>query len=113
MEAAQGKDDNMQEEQIKIKDVVNYYDKLTISNKRKELGREIAEMTILIQKILNNITTQDFFTEERIKDFENLYDGTISEDKYLTGLYEDILNFKELLGICLNKINTLADKDYQ
>ena len=48
----------MNENNIRIKDVVESYDKLLISNKRKELGREIAEMTILIQKLLNYITAQ-------------------------------------------------------
>lgn len=95
----------MNENNIRIKDVVESYDKLLISNKRKELGREIAEMTILIQKLLNYITAQDFFEEDMIKNFDNLYDGTITEDKYLTGLYEDILNFKKLLGICLIKMD--------
>ena len=95
----------MNEEVINIKKLVESYDELKLTDKRRELGREISEMTIVIQKILNEITTQEVFTPEVLKEFENLYDGTISEDKYLTGLYEDVLNFKELLGICLDKIS--------
>lgn len=38
-----------------------------------------------------------------LEEFNNLYDGYSSESEYLTGLYEDILNFKELLGIYLSK----------
>lgn len=98
----------MKEEKVTIKEVINCYDKLSISNKRKELGREIAEMTILIQKLLNNITAQEVFKEDIIKNFENLYDGTTSENNYLTGLYEDILCFKELLGISLDKLTNIS-----
>ena len=41
-------------------------------------------------------------------EFNNLYDGTTSEDVYLSGLYEDFINFKELLSIYLDKV--IADK---
>lgn len=95
----------MQEQNVSIKEVIEAYAALKLSDKRRELGREISEMTIIIQNILNEITSQEIFTPEILKEFDNLYDGTVSEDKYLTGLYEDILNFKELLGICIDKLS--------
>lgn len=94
----------MKENIVSIKNVIDAYSNLELTDKRKELGREIAEMTIVIQTALNEITSQQFFTPEVLKEFDNLYDGIISEDQYLIGLYEDILNFKEILGICLEKI---------
>lgn len=94
----------MQDNLINIKEVINSYDKLEISDKRKELGREISEMTIIIEKILNDITNEEIFTSEVLSEFDNLYNTKITESEYLTGLYEDVLNFKELLGICLDKL---------
>ena len=95
----------MQDNLISVKEVVNLYDKLEVNDKRKELGREISEMTIVIQKILNDITSQEIFTSDILSEFDNLYNSKITESEYLTGLYEDILNFKELLGICLDKLS--------
>lgn len=95
----------MQDNLISVKEVINSYDKLQISDKRKELGREISEMTIIIQKILNDITNQEIFTSDILSEFDNLYNSKITESEYLTGLYEDVLNFKELLGMCLDKLS--------
>lgn len=95
----------MNENNITKKDLIESYDKLTISDKRKELGREITEMSMIVQNILNNITSQKVFTDDNITEFYNLYNGTISEADYLTGLYEDIVNFKELFGIYLDITN--------
>lgn len=90
------------EENITIKDLIASYDVLDISDKRKELGRELTEMTVIIKKLLDDLSgigLQNVSLEE----FNNLYEGHSSESEYLTGLYEDILNFKELLGIYLSK----------
>lgn len=39
------------EEKVTIKDLISSYNELETSDKRKELGREITEMTIVLKKI--------------------------------------------------------------
>lgn len=90
------------EEKVTIKDLISSYNELETSDKRKELGREITEMTIVLKKILGDMSSMNL-PNVSLEEFNNLYDGYSSESEYLTGLYEDILNFKELLGIYLSK----------
>ena len=86
--------------------LVAAYANLSVSDKRKELGRELAEASIMIYKLLSDITGVE--SMPNMDEFNNLYDGTTSEDVYLSGLYEDFINFKELLSIYLDKV--IADK---
>lgn len=82
-------------------ELIKSFSNLPISDKRKELGREISELTIIIYKLLADITNVN--GSPNMDEFNNLYDSKISEDEYLTGLYEDLINYKELLGIYLSK----------
>ena len=86
--------------------LVAAYANLSVSDKRKELGRELAEASVMIYKLLSDITGVE--SMPNMDEFNNLYDGTTSEDVYLSGLYEDLINFKELLSIYLDKV--IADK---
>lgn len=82
-------------------ELIKSFSNLPISDKRKELGREISELTVVIYKLLADITNVNGIPD--MDEFNNLYDSKISEDEYLTGLYEDLINYKELLGIYLSK----------
>lgn len=76
---------------------------LDITSKRRELGRELSEVYILIYQYIKSMTMN---TEEiNLDEFLNLYDGNLTEDEYLNGYYEDFMNFKELLSIYLDKTN--------
>lgn len=88
-----------------LSDVVNAYDDLDVSTKRKELGIEISELTIVVKQLLNDISEKGaIFNTNSLEEYENLYNGLISEGEYLTGLYEDVLIIKELLGVYFNKV---------
>lgn len=94
----------MMDEQKKL---IDAYSQLDISMKRKELGRELAEATVMVYKLLADVTGVN--NVPNMDEFNNLYDGTISEDQYLTGFYEDFLNYRELLAIYLDK--TISEED--
>lgn len=87
---------------VTVENLIEKYDSLSISEKRKELGREVAEMIIVIQKLISD--TIAGVNISNLEDFNNLFDGESSESDYLTGFYEDLLNFKELLGMYLDKV---------
>ena len=78
------------------KELIESYDALPIEEKRRELGREIAEMTLITQQLIKDIKP-DFPVKEMDK-FGNLFEGNVSESDYLTGLYEDVVELKENLG---------------
>ena len=82
-------------------ELIKSFSQLTTSEKRKEFGKELSETAILIYKLLADITNNKNNID--INQFTNLFDGNITEDEYLTGLYEDFLNYKELLSIYLDK----------
>ena len=78
------------------KELIDSYDQLPIDEKRRELGREIAEMTLITQQLIKDIKPD--FPVKDMDEFENLFEGTTSESEYLTGLYEDVIELKENLG---------------
>ena len=82
--------------------LVRSYDSLTTSDKRKELGREIAEITIVTEKLLSDINPN--YSIKSMDDYNNLFEESTPEDKYLTGLYEDVIELKEELGIYFEKV---------
>ncbi len=94
--------EEMLEEEVTLADLVESYDDLSVSEKRKELGREVAEMTIVIQKLISDLGGG--VNVSNLEDFNNLFDGEASESDYLTGFYEDILTFKEMLGAYLDHV---------
>lgn len=98
--------DNIEDNAIAtLQDVVTAYDTLDVSDKRKELGIELTELTVVVKQLLNDISEQgQVLNVNSLEEYENLYSGLISEGEYLTGLYEDVLILKELLGIYFSKI---------
>lgn len=88
------------------KKLIESFSDLDVSDKRKELGREVSESIVMVYKLLADIT--EIKNMPNMDDFNNLYNGIISEDEYLTGLYEHFINYKELLAIYLSKV--LHDK---
>lgn len=98
--------ENIEENAIAtLQDVVTAYDELDVNDKRKELGIELTELTIVVKQLLNDISEQGpILNVNSLEEYENLYNGLISEEEYLTGLYEDVLILKELLGIYFGKI---------
>ncbi len=73
----------------------NYYS-LDISDKRKEFYSEfydlIAVMRTLLKNKYGNIDLPSF------EDLNNLKNDESDEDMYMTGLYEDLLTFKEMFA---------------
>ncbi len=90
-------------------DLINSYDKLDVSEKRKELGREIAELSIVFRKLLNDLGGGISMGDDFLEKFSDLYDNKATESEYLTNLYKEIMKIKELIGIYFN--NTLIN-DY-
>lgn len=85
------------------KELIQSFSNLSLSEKRREFGRELSESYILIDKLLSDITNSKPLVEE--DELDNLYDSNISEDEYLTGLYEDFINYKEILALYLSKVS--------
>lgn len=84
-------------EDINLKqELIDSYNELTIGEKRVELGREIAELTLITEKMLKEINPE--FQMKDLKEFNNLFDSNTSESEYLTGLYEDLIEMKEDIG---------------
>ncbi len=98
---------SMEENNVTLAELVEAYDELDVSAKRKELGFEITELTIVVKKLLADIAGGFPGDIESLEEFENLYSGQTSEEQYLTGLYEDVLNFKEILGMYLDRVTSL------
>lgn len=95
----------MNEEKKLKEELMAEYKSLSISGKRKELGREIAEMSIIIQKMLTDINPNTKI--KPIESYENLYDSKLSEAEYLDGLYKDVFETNNLLLDYLEKIATI------
>lgn len=91
------------EENISLRTLIDSYSLLSVNDKRIELGREIAELSIVIKKLVGDLTGESERLNS-IDEYDNLFDGKLSEADYLTGLYEDIIKLKELLGFYLSAI---------
>ena len=88
----------MQEEQIKIRDIVNYYDKLTISNKRKELEEEILTEIVNIVKNEVLIETVEKYDYEYIITYGDNVTNITKEniDKLTTKYLQDSFNIESI-----------------
>ncbi len=84
------------EEDIK-KELISEYRGLPIEEKRKELGWEITQMHLTIQKLIKDLAP-DFQYKDTNK-YDNLFDAIMNEQDYLTGLYEDFLDMKNDFGL--------------
>ena len=77
-------------------DLINSYNDLPLDEKRKEIGREIAEITLITQELLTDLNPN--YPTKSVDEFNNLFDKNTSESTYLTELYADIVDLKETLG---------------
>ncbi len=78
------------------KDLMEEYIKLSIPDKRKMLGRTIAEMTFMTEKLLKDLNND--YQVKPMEEYDNLFDGNTSEEEYLNGLYEDVLELQDVMG---------------
>ena len=88
---------------IELEDLKNEYNKLPLKEKRRELGKEITETMVVLKKLINDSDFAANLDYDNLDEYSNLYQSTTTEDEYLSGLYEDVLNLKELLAIYLSK----------
>lgn len=83
-------------------EILNAYDNLSVSEKRKELADEFTELILVVKRLQQDIQVD---TENYINDdLKKLYDGIIDESSYLTNLYSNIINLKSELAEYLDKI---------
>lgn len=88
---------------IELEDLKKEYNKLPLKEKRRELGKEITETMVVIKKLINDSDFAANLEYDNLDEYSNLYQSTTTEDEYLSGLYEDVLNLKEILAIYLSK----------
>ena len=54
------------------KNLIEAYDELDLGDKRKELGKEIAEVTIVVQKLISDIVPN--YQAKPTDEYTNLFD---------------------------------------
>lgn len=87
------------------KELITSYNELEIGEKRKELGREIAEITLIIQRLISDFNKN--YQLKSMEDFVNLFEETTNEGEYLTGLYQDVIELKDIIGEYLSLITNI------
>ena len=90
-------------DKLELEDLKREYNKLPTKEKRQELGKEITETMVVLKKLINDSDFAANLDYDNLDEYSNLYQSTTTEDEYLSGLYEDVLNLKELLAIYLSK----------
>ena len=75
----------------------------------KLLGRTIAEMTFMTEKLLKDLNND--YEVKPMKEYDNLFDGETSEEEYLNGLYEDVVELQEVMGTYFMFSTSLYYKD--
>ena len=92
----------MSEVELAFKEYVEAFKQMETSDKRKEIIRNINEITAMFDMIAEKSNIQVSFLKS--KEISELKDGTESEDDYLEALLVYIENAKSVLGECLTKI---------
>ena len=87
------------------KNLIEAYNELSLGEKRKELGKEIAELTIVTQKLISDIVPN--YQAKTTDEYTNLFDESVDENKYLTGLYQDVIEFKDILATYLEVVTDM------
>ena len=87
------------------KNLIEAYDELDLGDKRKELGKEIAEATIVVQKLISEIVPN--YQAKPTDEYTNLFDESIDENEYLSGLYQDVIEFKDILASYLEIVTDM------
>lgn len=77
----------------------NYYN-LNIAEKRREFYSEFYELIMVTYTLIKNKFPATQLPP--IENFNNIMNDEIDEDLYMTGLYEDLIMFKELFAYFLD-----------
>lgn len=77
----------------------NYYN-LTIAEKRREFYSEFYELIMVMNTLIKNKYPDAQLPS--VENYDNIKNDEIDEDLYMTGLYEDLLVFKELFAYLLD-----------
>lgn len=85
-------------------ELLDAYNNLTLIQKRKELAEEFTELLGVINKLKEDIGVLEKIDLNPLK---KLYDTNISEDEYISSIYENMLNLKEELATYLDKVTDL------
>lgn len=83
-------------------ELISAFSQLSLSDKRKAIGRELTETTMMFKTLLSNISEEA--VPDNVDEYKNLFDSDLTEDEYLTGYYEDFLYFKNIMSAYLNAI---------
>ena len=81
---------------VEQEELMSSFRELPLEEKRKELGWEIAEMQLMLNTLITDLVPD--YPAKPQEDYDNLFDGTTSEDEYLAGLYEDVIDLKDTFG---------------
>ena len=87
------------------RELIEAYDAMSLGDKRRELGKEIAEVTIVTQKLIADIVPN--YLAKPADEYTNLFDESVDEEKYLTGLYQDVIEFKDILASYLEIVTDM------
>ena len=98
----------MKEEKEKL---IAEYSNLDLSDKRRELGREIAELHMVTQALITDIIPE--YKEKTVDEFTNLFDDDTDENDYLTGLYQDIIELEEAVGSYYDIVTDIYYEDVE
>ena len=85
-------------------DITRNYYSLDITEKRQEFYDEFYELIVIIHKLI-----MDKYPDVKLPsldDLKNIKNTEIDEDLYMTGLYEDLIVFKELFAFYLDENNS-------
>lgn len=93
----------MNEVEIAFKEYVEYFKQMEISDKRKEIIRNINEVTIMFDMLASESNLELSYLKSNA--ITKLNDGHESEDDYLEALLVYIENAKSVLGQYLSKID--------
>ena len=69
--------------------LLDVYNNLDISQKRKQIAEEVTELLLVIKKLQKDMQIES--DVDNNADLKKLYDGLKSEDEYLTVLYSNII----------------------
>lgn len=93
----------MNEVEVAFKEYVDAFKQMDIINKRKEIIRNINEVTVMFDMLAAESNMQLSYLKS--KEVTDLKDGYESEDDYLEALLVYIENAKSVLGQYLTKVN--------
>ena len=81
---------------VEQEDLISSYRNLSLEEKRKELGWEITEMQLMLNTLITDLAPD--YKVKTQEEYDNLFDSSTSEEEYLTGLYEDMIELKDTFG---------------